>query len=81
MMIKTAVTLSSETLARLAYLGGTKGQRSRVIEQAVAKMARDKELAEQQERELRLLNQIADEECEDTLDVLKFSVDPFAQPG
>jgi len=78
MMIKTAVTLSEETLARLAYLGGTKGNRSKVIEIAVAKMAREKRQAELAMRELALLNQIADTEYAETLDILHFTADPFA---
>lgn len=76
-MIKTAVTFSAETLKRLEYLGGTKGNRSKIIEIAVAKMAREKQQADLETRELALLNQIADSEYEQTLDVLNFTADPF----
>lgn len=78
MMIKTAVTLSEETIGRLEYLGGTKGNRSKVIEIAVAKMAREKQQAELAARELALLNRIADNEHAETLDILNFTTDPFS---
>jgi metal-responsive CopG/Arc/MetJ family transcriptional regulator len=69
---KTSITLSSEVLAQLDRLAGTKFSRSALIERVLRKYFRERARAVLHERDLRLINRAADELTLEAVDVLDY---------
>ena len=75
MKVKTSITLDDRVLAALDRLGGKKGNRSSLIEQAVREFIVRWERRKRDRRELELLNRHADELNAEAEDVLEWQVD------
>ena len=68
---KTSITLSTEVLAGIDRLSGSKHSRSAVIERVLRRYLADRARAKANARDLEILNRAADElnaEAEDVLD-------------
>ena len=74
MKVKTSVTLSEELLEALSSATGT-ANRSAFIEEATWRYLRARHREARDERELKLINQHADELNDEALDVLEFQTD------
>jgi metal-responsive CopG/Arc/MetJ family transcriptional regulator len=69
---KTSITLSSEVLAQLDHLAGTKYSRSALIERVLRKYFRERTRAALNARDLQRINQAADDLSSEALDVLDY---------
>jgi metal-responsive CopG/Arc/MetJ family transcriptional regulator len=69
---KTSVTLSSEVLAGIDRLAGTKHSRSAVIERILRKYLREQAEAAAEARDLAILNDAADRLNQEAADVLDY---------
>jgi len=75
MKVKTSITLSPHALKLVDRLAGRRSNRSRVIEEAVLELARRRQAAERDARELALLNRRADALNAEMEDVLRDQAD------
>ena len=69
---KTSITLSSDLLARLDRLAGSKQSRSAVIEWILRQYFRQRERAQTQARDLQLINASAEQLNKEALDILDY---------
>lgn len=69
---KTSITLSSDVLAKLDHLAGTKCSRSALIERVLRKYFRERTRAALHARDLQRINQAADELSSEAADVLEY---------
>lgn len=69
---KASITLSSEVLAGIDRLAGTKHSRSAVIERVLRRYLREKERVAAEARDLALLNDAADSLNLEAADVLDY---------
>jgi metal-responsive CopG/Arc/MetJ family transcriptional regulator len=69
---KTSITLSSDLLAQLDHLAGTKYSRSALIERVLRRYLRDRKRAALHARDLKRINQNADTLTSEAADVLDY---------
>lgn len=69
---KTSITLSSDLLAQLDHLAGTKCSRSALIERVLRRYLRDRKRAALHARDLKRINQSAEELTSEAADVLDY---------
>ena len=71
---KTSITLSSEVIAKIDRLAGSKLSRSAFIESVLSEYLRRRARAQIEARDLELLNKAADELTEEVEDVLSYQI-------
>ncbi len=69
---KTSITLSSDLLAQLDHLAGTKCSRSALIERVLRRYLRDRKRAALHARDLKRINQSTEELTSEAADVLDY---------
>ena len=75
MKVKTSVTLSEELLDELDQLGEEFKNRSDAVEQALRLLLKERMRKLREEKDLKILNQKADDLNEEAEDVLSYQVD------
>jgi Arc/MetJ-type ribon-helix-helix transcriptional regulator len=76
MKVKTSVSLSQELLEAIDRRCGSPGSRSAFIERAAWEVLRAEERLDEREREIELLNAIADGDFGEKPDTLDYGVSP-----
>ena len=79
MKVKTSVSLSRETLKAIDRLAGKSRSRSSVIEWAIQELLDRESRRLQDEREIALINEHADELNRNALDALADQIDLFEE--
>ena len=74
MKVKTSVTLSKEVLREVDSLLAESGNRSAFIEEALREYLQQLRRKAQDEQDLKILNQQADELNDEALDVLPYQI-------
>ena len=72
MKVKTSITLSSEVLAEIDRLAGSKSSRSALIERVLRRYLRERVRAAMNARDLKEINRAADQLNAEAIDVVEY---------